>query len=501
MHFLKRALISITRRKLKSAILLLIVLILGVIMLSTLLIVQSVDSTRESILRELPPAVSLMVNYEKLEEFFKDHYQGPVDFEMPWITFDDLERIETAAGHYIRTYDYSSSTGFETESLELYSHHDDNERVIVRPGGGNHFNLRGVNTPEFTLLAVGDAKIIEGRSFTREEIESGKPVLVINKDLAELNNLFVGDIVEIESQFTDYSDEGEHIIFDTLLLEFEIIGLLEYRELPGMDDHFGIPQDDYMKEQYNRTLYTSNRFVASYMEMAMDIYVPYYKEKYGEDFFGRHAEYNPLAGVPVTYILNSSEEVGSFVKIAEAALDNEYHHFVTQEDNYKKVAEPLESMKGILTYAFFITVGSAIFVLALVMFGFMRERQKEIGIYLALGEKKSRITAQMTFESIAVGLVGATLAVICGMFVASFISDMLITMPQADPRDVFMRYPVHAGGYFSDISYDSIMQNYKVGITFLSAVYFYIAITATIVAAQLLASIYILRFDPKKILM
>ena len=129
----------------------------------------------------------------------------------------------------------------------------------------------------------------------------------------------------------------------------------------------------------------------------------------------------------------------------------------------------------------------------------MRDRQKEIGIYLALGERKSKITAQMIIETVAVGLLGATLAVAGGMFVASFISDMLITAPQVDPHGVIITSSMNS--YLSNFDYDSILQNYQVGLTLMSVVSFYITITATIIAAQLIASIYILKSDPKKILM
>ena len=364
MSLLKRALTSITRRKLKSLILLLIVLILGNIMLSTLLIVQSVDGTKESILRELPPVVSLDLNYEKLEEFYQNQEETE-EFEIPWITFDDLERIEAAGGAYIKTFDYSSIAGIESKSLEPYNMNLEGY-MIGGPGEVNYFMLQGVNNSNFALLELGDAAIIEGRTFTNEEIKNGSPVLLISKDLAETNNYLVGDTIVIESLFTDYTDQGEQQVIETVELEFELIGLLVYRELPRADKQKGFSEEDHMLDQLNRTLFTSNHFVEDYTEKSMAIMLPYYEEKYGEQMSNN--QYNPLAGRPIVYILNSSEEVNKFVQRAQAALNNEYYQFVTQEDNYKKVAEPLESMKGILTYAFYITVGSAVFVLTLVLF-------------------------------------------------------------------------------------------------------------------------------------
>ena len=59
MNLYQRALASIVRRIPKTLILLIIVLILGNIMLSSLLIVQSVDETKGSNAQELPPIVFL----------------------------------------------------------------------------------------------------------------------------------------------------------------------------------------------------------------------------------------------------------------------------------------------------------------------------------------------------------------------------------------------------------------------------------------------------------
>ena len=277
------------------------------------------------------------------------------------------------------------------------------------------------------MLEVGDAEIVEGRSFTGR-LDNGSPVLLIGEGLAEKNNLMVGDTVLIESLFTDYTEEGNQVIFNTIELEFKLIGILKFKALPQSEGKGGFSEHDYLLEERNRTLFTGNRFVEKYSRESMDVWRSYYEEKYGETWEDYYED-NPLAGRPITFILNSSEDVSSFVKKAQAALNNEYYYFATQEDNYKKVAAPLESMRKILTYAFYITVGSAIIVLTLVLFGFMRDRQKEIGIYLALGEKKSKITVQMIIENVAVGFLGALLALASGTFVASYISDMLIAAP------------------------------------------------------------------------
>ncbi len=500
MSFFRRALLSVTRRKAKSLIFLLVVLILGNVMLSTLLIVQSVEKTKDSVLQGLPPIVSLELDHEKLQQLFEEQY-GPVDIEIPWLTYRELEEIETAAGAYIRSYDFSTSFYLETDSIEPFTP-DDEGMGFGRPYGDDvyHYMIMGVNIPNFMLLEIEEAIIIEGRTFSESEIENGEPVLIVSKELADANNYRVGDTINIENQFADYSETGERTVFDTLEFDMELIGILEYREIPRPDNGGGhFPEAHYIDMEKKNTLITNNRFVAGYTEQSLQILRPYYEEMYGDDLYGAY-DYNPLAGVPITYILHTSEDVDPFVSIANNAFQNEFYQFRTQEDNYRRVAEPLESMRGILTYAFYVTLGSAVVVLALILFGFMRDRQQEIGIYLALGEKKSRITAQMIVESAAIGLCGALLALGSGMFVARYISDMLLVMPQPDPYGEMSGF-YYGGSYLSNINYESVIQGYQLSFSMTAVILFLAAIVGTIVIAQLIASVYILKFDPRKILM
>ena len=55
--------------------------------------------------------------------------------------------------------------------------------------------------------------------------------------------------------------------------------------------------------------------------------------------------------------------------------------------------------------------------------------------------------------------------------------------------------------YLAKIDYSSVLQSFDIGLDIRSTVAFYIAIVITIILAQLIASTYILSFDPKKIMM
>lgn len=78
-------------------------------------------------------------------------------------------------------------------------------------------------------LTDGTWSLAQGRMITQEEIENGSPVAVIDKRLAEANNLSVGDFIKIKL----YSDEEMNAIADTQndnVLDLEIVGILDSAE-------------------------------------------------------------------------------------------------------------------------------------------------------------------------------------------------------------------------------------------------------------------------------
>ncbi|NLP37117.1 MAG: ABC transporter permease [Firmicutes bacterium] len=487
MNLYQRALASIVRRIPKTLILLIIVLILGNIMLSSLLIVQSVDETKEAMLRELPPIVSLSMDFQKYQELLED---GVMD--IPWITFEDLENIERAAGDYIKSYDYSMRSGLQTDSLQRV----EQEGGFSFSFGRQTFNCNGTQIPMFTALETGDAEIIEGRTFTEQELEQGSPVVIMSKELAAENDLVVGDTFTLECVISTFGADFQEIVLDTIYYDFQLIGIIQYKSLPAQEESSGgmFGGFDLERERLNN-LILPNRFIRDYNTKWMEAIGNYYGGG-GGGF--QTADYNPLSSVPsFNYVLNSSEQFDQFVRLSETVLNNELYVFTSQEDNFKNVAQPLESMRGILNYVFYITLGSSVVVLALVLFAFARDRKKEIGIYLALGERKARIILQLIMETVAVGLVGAALAVTSSTYLASVISQLMLPAQPVEEAPSFMMME----SVLAKIDYASIMQSFNIGLDLPTIIYFFIAIILTIIVAQLIASVYILRFDPKKIMM
>lgn len=92
-----------------------------------------------------------------------------------------------------------------------------------------NMTLLGLLSPQLNKLADETWKLAQGRMITQEEIDNGSPVAVIDKRLAEANNLSVGDFIRIKL----YSDDEINAVADTAndnVLELEIVGILDSAE-------------------------------------------------------------------------------------------------------------------------------------------------------------------------------------------------------------------------------------------------------------------------------
>ena len=67
--------------------------------------------------------------------------------DIPWITFDDLENIERAAGKYIKSYDYSMRTGLQTIRSSALNRKADLVLVLA----GRPLTVSVTQIPLFTL--------------------------------------------------------------------------------------------------------------------------------------------------------------------------------------------------------------------------------------------------------------------------------------------------------------------------------------------------------------
>lgn len=135
----------------------------------------------------------------------------------------------------------------------------------------------------------------------------------------------------------------------------------------------------------------------------------------------------------------------------------------------------------------------------------MKDRRHEWGIYLSLGEQRKNIMKQVVAEIFVISLAALLLSLISGNLLGKMVSESLLagdTMDQAAQN--VGNQMVSMGGASvlgSSLSNQDVLSNYEVRFSLTYIATFLIAGLGTILLAAILPLTYVMRLNPKKIMM
>jgi len=151
-------------------------------------------------------------------------------------------------------------------------------------------------------------------------------------------------------------------------------------------------------------------------------------------------------------------------------------------------------------------IGAAVIVLTLTITLFLHDRRHEIGIYLSLGERKNAILLQFLSEIMIVSLIGITIALFIGNSVSNQLShsmllDEIVTFEEerdlvdALPTDMELAFGHH------QLTHDYMLAAFDTSLSAETVVIFYAVGIGISVAATIVPIAYIVKLNPKKVLM
>lgn len=488
MNFIKRGFLGITRKKGKSLILLAVIFILGNLISGAISIQQATGNVEETIKNRLGAAATIEMDWEELDKLSESEQ---MNFEYENLSVDLIKEIGETS--YVKYYDYNVEGYLESTTVKNYYAWETDDEFIDDEDYGGHFTLRGINYAPVLDFEEEKGKLSDGRVFTQDEIDSGTAVTIISKKLAEKNNLHVGDTMVLDNVIYNYDDESEPTTRDVVL---EIIGLFEQQKVKEDNDEdnqegmwIGV-DDDYLNMLYvpNELVLAENRFeIESYAESDPEFAAMLEEEP--EQF----EHFQPM------YILNNPEDVEAFEQEITALLPQLYK-VSSATEQYDSIAGPIQSMSKLAKYVLIVAVIATVLITGLVVLLFLRDRKHELGIYLSLGERRGRVVGQILIEVMVVAFIGITISLFSGNLLAGQVSDTLMKTDDntSGYQEDFMYY---GGGIQIDLTEDDVMDSYEVGLSSSYVIVFYVIGLLTILVSTIIPLIYIVRLNPKKILM
>ena len=486
MNFVKRGLLGITRKKGKSLILLAVIFILGNLISGAISIQQATENAENNIKERLGAKAMLEIDWEAYEELSKEERDNFVPEELG---VDVIEQV--GALSYVKYFDYNLETYLGSDSLKSYQGEGMDED-FVHFGPSMDFRLRGINYAPVVDFEEQKAKLVDGRTFTQDEVNNGSAVTIISSKLAEMNNLHVGDTFALKNEFYyyDYENEEEELI-NSRDLVLEVIGIFESQVVKeNIEEDFDGGYIDWMDIEYQNTLYVPNKIVSAenafQFEQTLTV-EPEFAEMYEEEG-GSFDYYIP------TFVLNTHEDIEAFSEEAIPLLPQLYT-VISSGDHYHNISGPIESMSKLSNYVLIAAVFATILIIGLVVLLFLRDRKHELGIYLSLGERRGRVIGQILIEVLVTAFVGITLSLFSGNFLASQLSD---TMLKVDDNSAYEDYDYY---FQSGLTTDDAIDSYEVTLDANYVLIFYGVGMVTILISTLIPLVYIVRLNPKKILM
>lgn len=488
MNFIKRGFLGITRKKGKSFILLAVIFILGNLMSGAISIQQATGNVETTIKEKLGAVATIEMDYQAMEDQMETGLEA---IETESISVDLIKQIGELS--YVKYYDYSMSIYLGSENIQSYQGEVDGD--IIHHGSGKDIRLKGINYAPVVDFEEQKAKIADGRVFTQEEVDNGNPVAIISKKLAEQNNLHVGDTFTLDNEVYDFGDEtGEEELFASQDVVLEIIGLFESQTVKeDLGDNSDQDIVDWMDIDYQNTMYVPNEVVRSENRYQMEEYMKmvglFDSLVDGEEEVFEY--YTPM------FVLNNPDDSRAFEEEAIPLLP-EFYMVLVATDQYDSIAGPIESMSKLSKYVLLGAVIATVLITGLVVLLFLRDRKHELGIYLSLGERRGHVVGQILIEVMVVAFIGITISLFSGNLLAGQVSD---TMMEAGNNNAYHEDYVYYGELQTNLTAEDVLDSYEVNLNSNYILAFYGVGLLTILMSTAIPLIYIVRLNPKKILM
>lgn len=502
MNFFKRAFASITRRKGKSLILFAVVLILGNVIAGAIAIQQSTKNVEKQMKAQLGGLASLVLDHKLIEETSTNGEDVYKDVKM--VSRDVIKKIgENSA---VKNFDYSTSSYYEVEQLKTHQP-EANREEFAREGEGNpsYAIVKGVNYAPLLDIQQDIIELADGRVFNEDDMKQKKYVCIISDKMAELNNLSVGDDIVIDRTTSDYNNVGDSVGKYVENVAFEVIGTFQLLKVKQSDDKKSNQMDrEWLDQDQINTIYVPADVLyesdKSYQLATAQKFPDMFQGPDGEGQVYTEETYDQWMLYDAVYILKNPESIERF-KEEVAPLLPKYYKVEASSDQFDSVAKPIRNMEKMAKMVIIIAVSATILIIALVVILFLRDRKHELGIYLSLGERRGRVMGQILLEVFVIAFIAISLSVFTGSIIAKQTSEkMLKTSTENTVNEDYGYYSV-IDRYQKPLSMEDIVDVYAVKLTPTYIVMFYLVGLGTVLISSIVPLIYILRLNPKKIMM
>lgn len=456
---IKRAFFYTTRKRGKTLILLLTLLVISTFVLTGISILAAADQSALSLRQSVGGSIKLELDDSNSRNWTYQQGVGGmmVGYTGTPITDADIEKVMSIKG--IRAYNGVGDGSVFAMDFSFIS------GFSFGPGS-DYSRLPSVTNSEyFNYFRRGAFKLVEGRHITSEDDHA----VLISTALAERNGLKLGDTITVQCCY----DAGGYPD-----VSLEIVGIYE----STLDDGgFTTTSTD-----------KRNRLIIDHKAMQEIMMHDTIQYDNGVEFF-----------------VDDPKDIDKIAAEIQR-LDLDWSCFKLTVDNtaYEAVASSLTAMQNMVTGLIIGIVIVSIGILALILNMWIRQRTHETGILLSIGVSKFNIVAQYILETLMIAVIAFGLSYFSSGAIAQGTSNLIFNQVAETQPAVEIETPDDGTEYLDItgqyIPYDTsnmvTPDSVEVHVTAEHLFLVYLLGAAICIAAVTLASLPVVKMKPKSIL-
>lgn len=384
MNFLKRAWLSLSAKKGRSVLLVLVTTAIMLFVLVGMLIHTAADQATANAKKSVGATLTLSANrssaFKKMRA--SSSSSSKPKLKMSSVKLSDAKKIAKLAN--VASYNATVSASVNAKSFDAISTSSSSSAM---PGGASSsssgdISLSGVtNTSQSTSFTDGTNKITKGRGLTSSDKNTNN--VVVESELAKEDSLSVGDTITVKKSGKTY--------------KLKIVGI------------------------YKSTSSSSTQMGPGASDPANTIYSSY--------TLANTVKGSKYAGTAdsVTFTISNPSKVNSVKAAGKKLINTSKYSLATNDSSYQAVKSSMNNIKSFADKIVWLVAIAGTIILALIVILMIRERRHEIGILLSMGEARWKIVGQFFAELVMVLVVSLCLAGIGGKFVGDKLGSELMS--------------------------------------------------------------------------
>ena len=448
MNVFKRSVLYITRKKMKSIIMLFILFGIATAVLSGISIKKAANIARQDSNKD-------MANTFELQANFAGNFEGTI----PENLIDKVSKVEG-----VKNYDAAiQGAGLDLENVNYIKP----EKNVVQYNDDYKyeklFSVEAHKSSEYDTKFISKSlKLVDGRHI----VPTDKGKVLIHKALAEANNLKVGDTIKAKKSAGDFNAST----LSKNDYDLEIVGIFESSNTERVGHKLEMPENLLITDVDTvKTLYGYSDGEVKYTNATF----------------------------------NTSTDVDKVTaKFKEISAEWNKYTIVKSEDTFLALSKSFDSLDKIINMILIGAIIAGAIILSLVLAFWIQGRIHETGILLSIGVSKFNIISQYIIELLLISILAFGGSYFSSKVISQNIGNTIVA--QAGKQAV---QDVQSGfGGFSlgnDVNSSlatRTVDEIDVKIQAKEVVYVYIIGTGIIIISVVLSSASIIRLKPKEIL-